>query len=48
MSDEIINQSGVTEGTSLYLELQIPNGLNIVSKIWKTKFLGNKRNSLGA
>lgn len=42
MSDEIINQSDVKEDTSLYLELQIQNGLKKVSKIWKARFFGKK------
>lgn len=43
MSDESINQSSVKEDTGLYLEFQIQNGLDKVSKIWKTKWLGEKK-----
>lgn len=42
MSDESINQSSVKEDMGLYLEFQIQNGLDKVSKIWKTKLLGKK------
>lgn len=42
MSDESINQSSVKEDMGLYLEIQIQNGLDKVSKIWKTKLLGKK------
>lgn len=44
MSDESINQSSVKKDTGLYLEFQIQNGLDKVSKIWKTKLLREKKN----